>query len=84
MGEVKKCNAPLRCVALLILLEESMSSDLPKHLLKISIALLKSPVKTWMGEEFYDSVGDALLAVGGEESQQKIDDFLLPVLSIAI
>ena len=56
-----------------------MPSDLPKDLLKLTLALLKSPAKQWMGEELYDTVGNALLSVGGEEAQQKLDEFLLSI-----
>ena len=53
-----------------------MVTDLPKHLLRLLVALVRHRAKTWLGEEALGVVGGTLAEIGGEELQARLDRWL--------
>ena len=53
-----------------------MATDLPKYLLKLIVALLKHQAETWLGKDTLGVAGQAIVEIGGEKAQEKIDEFL--------
>jgi tetratricopeptide (TPR) repeat protein len=53
-----------------------MGTELPRHLIRLLVALLRHQARTWLGEEFMEAAGDVLAEIGGEELQRGLDEWL--------
>jgi len=53
-----------------------MPTDLPKNIIKLTIALLKHQAENVLGKDAISIAGDALVDIGGEKIQGKIDSIL--------
>ena len=53
-----------------------MGTELPRHLIRLLVALLRHQARTWLGEEFMEAAGDTLAEIGGEELQRGLDEWL--------
>ena len=53
-----------------------MGTELPRHLIRLLVALVRHQARAWLGEEFMEAAGDALAEIGGEELQRGLEGWL--------
>ena len=53
-----------------------MATELPRYLIRLLVALLRHQARAWLGEEFMEAAGDALVEIGGEELKRGLEGWL--------